>query len=308
MSSAPTTRAPSRSNRRRRRFGQSSWSLLLYIAPAALFIGWFTYYPIASGAPKAFQSWNLYDINNTPWIGFGNFQALASDPTMAIVLKNSLIWVVASIVPQLLIGLTLAVFMWKTFKGRGVYQALVFFPWAMSGFLIGIIFRWMFNSEFGVINDLLVRFGLIDTPVPWLADPELAMLFSIIANIWYGVTFFAIMILAALQSVDQEMLEAGEVDGAGFWRSLFMLVLPSIRYTVALTVLLRVIWIFNFPDIIYAMTGGGPANRTQIMTTWLVDLTQQGAYGNAAALGLMIVAILCAFAVFYLLAMRGRAK
>ena len=128
--------------------------------------------------------------------------------------------------------------------------------------------------------------------MPWLADARYAMVAVIIANVWYGVTFFAIMILAALQSVPEELYEAAALDGAGKVRTLFQITIPYIRTTLALTVLLRVIWIFNFPDLIFGMTGGGPANETHIVTTWMIKITQQGDYGEASALGLIVVAVL----------------
>ncbi len=130
------------------------------------------------------------------------------------------------------------------------------------------------------------------------------MVAVIVANIWYGVTFFAIMILAALQSVPDEMLEAASLDGAGKLRQLFSVIIPYIRMTLMLTVLLRVIWIFNFPDIIWAMTRGGPANQTHIITTWMINYTQQGNYGIASAIGLIVVGFLFVFCAFYLMAMR----
>jgi multiple sugar transport system permease protein len=128
----------------------------------------------------------------------------------------------------------------------------------------------------------------------------------IVANVWYGVTFFAIMILAALQSVPEEILEAAALDGAGRARTLLQIVVPHIKVTLVLTVLLRVIWIFNFPDVIYGMTGGGPADQTHIVTTWMIQVTQRGDYGVAAAIGLLVLGALVLFSVFYLLATRER--
>jgi multiple sugar transport system permease protein len=139
-----------------------------------------------------------------------------------------------------------------------------------------------------------------------LSDPGFAMTAIIIANIWYGVTFFAIMILAALQSVSDEMYEAAALDGAGKVRTFFSITLPSISTTLALTILLRVIWIFNFPDIIFAMTGGGPADQTHIITTYMIKITQEGDYGKASALGLIVMVTLMLFAAFYLMAVRFR--
>lgn len=293
--------APSRRRAFRARHGLT---LLAFMAPAIVFVCWFTYAPMLQGARMAFHDWNLWDLTSTPFVGLDNFVAVFQDPSFPTVAWNSVLWVVASLVPQLVIGFLIALALRKRFRFRGLYQALVFFPWAVSGFLIGMLFRWMFNAEFGVVNDLLMKAGLIEAPLPWLADPKLAMFAVIAANVWYGVTFFAIMILAALQSVPDDVLEAASIDGAGKARQLFSIIIPYISMTLFLTVLLRVIWIFNFPDIIWAMTGGGPANQTHIVTTWMINYTQQGNYGIASAIGLIVVAFLFVFCAFYLMAMR----
>ncbi|MEU0641406.1 carbohydrate ABC transporter permease [Streptomyces umbrinus] len=277
-----------------------------FMAPAAVFVAVFTYYPMIAGSQMAFRNWKLADLTDTSWVGLKNFRDVFADPAWGTVLGNTGIWVFGSIVPQLVIGFALALWLRKKFRFRGLYQALIFFPWAISGFLIGILFRWMFNSEFGVVNDLLQKVGLIDEPVAWLADPQTAMFAVVVANIWYGVTFFTIMILAALQSIPEELYEAAALDGAGKVRTLFQITIPYIRVTLALTVLLRVIWIFNFPDLIFGMTGGGPNNETHIVTTWMIKITQQGDYGRASALGLIVVATLLVFAVFFLLATREK--
>ncbi|MFJ4167173.1 carbohydrate ABC transporter permease [Microbacterium sp. NPDC089698] len=301
--------APGAGGRRRTTFrARHALTILAFLAPAIVFVCWFTYLPMLQGARMAFLDYNLWDLTSTPFVGFDNFAKVLADPVFPTVAGNTVLWVIGSLVPQFVIGFLIALALRQRFRFRGVYQALVFFPWAVSGFLIGMLFRWMFNAEFGVINDLLMKAHLISAPLPWLADPKLAMFTVIVANIWYGVTFFAIMILAALQSVPEEVLEAASLDGAGKARQLFSIVIPYISTTLFLTVLLRVIWIFNFPDIIWAMTGGGPANRTHIITTWMINFTQQGNYGTASALGLIVVAVLFVFCAFYLFAMRKASR
>ncbi len=298
---APATRGPVR----RRTFGRrQALTILGFFAPAIVFVCWFTYWPMLQGAQMAFRDWNLWDLTSTPWVGLGNFATILADPVFPVVAGNTLVWVVGSIVPQLVIGFLVALALWRRFRFRGLYQALIFYPWAVSGFLVGMLFRWMFNAEFGVVNDLLMKAGVIDAPLPWLADPKLAMVAVIVANVWYGVTFFAIMILAALQSVPDEVLEAAAIDGAGTVRRLFSIIVPYIWTTLALTVLLRAIWTFNSPEIIYAMTNGGPAGRTHIITTWMIEYTQQGSYGLASAIGLAVMVVLFVFCAFYLMAMR----
>lgn len=291
------------SGQRRRIFTRKDgWTIFLFMLPALLFVGVFTYYPMISGSQMAFRKWKLSNLTETPWVWFDNFKAVFENPSFGTIAWNTVVWVVVSLVFQFLIGFAIALWLRKKFRFRGLYQALIFFPWAISGFLIGIMFRWMFNGEFGVVNDLLMKFGLIEKNIAWLSNPDTAMAAILIANIWYGVTFFAIMLLAALQSVPEELYEAAALDGAGKVRTLFSVTIPYISATIALTVLLRVIWIFNFPDLIWAMTNGGPADQTHIFTTWMIQTTQKGDYGTASAMGLIVVAFLLLFAVFYLMA------
>jgi multiple sugar transport system permease protein len=206
---------------------------------------------------------------------------------------------------QFTIGFGLALLMKAKFKFIGVYQGLIFIPWALSGFLMGLVWKWIFDESFGVLNDALLKLGIIDSRIPWLSDARWGMAAVIIANVWYGVTFFVIMILAALQGVPNEMLEAAELDGANRFQTLFSVIIPYIRATLILIVLLRVMWITNFPDLIFGMTQGGPAGQTHIISSWLIEkLTLDADWGAASALGLMTMVILFVFTLFYLMATR----
>ncbi|MFI6732664.1 carbohydrate ABC transporter permease [Nonomuraea sp. NPDC050451] len=278
--------------------------IALCLLPGVVFVALFTYYPMIRGTVIALQRYNLFDITSTPFVGLENFQAVLSEDRFWTALRNTGTWVVVSLFFQFFLGFGLALLLRRHFRGRGLYQAWVFFPWAMSGFLIGLLWRWMFNGQFGVINDLLLKTGLIDQRIGFLATPGWAMTSVIVANIWYGVTFFAIMIMAALQSVPKELYEAADVDGASRLRQFWHVTLPHIRPTLALIVLLRIIWILNFPDLIYSMTGGGPAGGTDIITTFLIQQVIGGDYGRAGAVGLLILGLLLSFSVFYLNATR----
>ena len=117
----------------------------------------------------------------------------------------------------------------EPFKGRGLYSGLVFYPWAISGFAVGLIWAWMFNGQFGIINDLLQRIGILKQSIGFLSETKYSLFSAIIANIWYGVPFFAIMLLAALQSTPLELYEAAEIDGAGYFSKLFKITIPYIK-------------------------------------------------------------------------------
>ncbi|MBB3726262.1 carbohydrate ABC transporter permease [Nonomuraea dietziae] len=278
--------------------------IALCLLPGVAFVAVFTYYPMVRGSVIAFQRYNLFDLTSTPFVGLENFRAVLAEERFWTALRNTGLWVGLSLFFQFLLGFGLALLLRRHFRGRGLYQAWVFFPWAMSGFLIGLLWRWMFNGQFGVINDLLLRTGIIDTRIGFLSSPGWAMTSVIVANVWYGVTFFAIMIMAALQSVPRELYEAAAVDGASRLRQFWHVTLPHIRPTLALIVLLRVIWILNFPDLIYSMTGGGPAGSTDIVTTFLIQQVMGGDYGRAGAVGFLVLGLLLAFSLFYLNATR----
>ncbi|OLS35924.1 sugar ABC transporter permease [Bacillus sp. MRMR6] len=277
--------------------------IFLCLLPALILVSIFTYYPLLKGVIMAFQNYSAYDLMNIKFIGFENFTTIMADIGFRESLVNSFYWVFFSLIPQFFIGFIVALMLRRKFKGRGVYQAFIFFPWAMSGFLIGLIWRWMLNGQSGVINDLLMKLGVIDTAIPFLADPTWALISVIVANIWYGITFFAIMILAALQSIPEELYEAAKIDGAGYVQQLYKITIPYILPTLIVTTLLRVIWILNFPDLIYSLTNGGPAGSTHILSTFMLEKIIYGQnYGQAAAVGVIMIFILIFFSIFYLLA------
>lgn len=285
-------------SRKRKRF------CLFMVLPAIILPLIFTYYPMVKGSMMAFQSYNLMDISNIKWIGLGNFEKLFKSGignNFYQVLENTLKWVLISLFFQFTIGFGLALLLKKKFKGSGIYQGLIFFPWAVSGFVIGIMWRWMFNGTSGVINDILIRFGLIESSVGWLADKNIALISCIIANIWYGIPYFTIMITAALRGVSEDLYEAADVDGANWFDKFIHVTVPCIKSVLLLTVLLRCIWIFNFPDLIYSMTQGGPAGSSHIVTSYLMQLVQSLDYGLASAVGLLSVLFMIVFATIYLL-------
>ena len=284
-------------SKRNRRF--IFWMLL----PAILFPLIFTYYPMAKGFVMAFQNYNILNLKNIRWCGFENFRTLfASTPgnSFYATLGNTVQWVAISLFFQFTIGFGLALLLKKKFRGADLYQGVIFFPWAVSGFLIGIIWRWLYNGTSGVFNDLLVRLHVRSEPFGFLANTNTALYACIIANIWYGIPYFTIMITASLRGVPADLYEAANMDGASPVQQFFHITVPSIKSTLLLTLLLRSIWIFNFPDLIYAMTGGGPAGSSNIVTSYMMQLVNNLDYGMASAVGVLCVLIQLIYAIFYL--------
>jgi multiple sugar transport system permease protein len=286
--------------------GKQKTFIVFSLLPALLLLLVFTFYPFFRGVVMAFQNYVLFDLTNVRFIGFENFRNAFNDARFLRALENSAYWVFISLTLQFLIGLGLALLLRKMFRGRGVYQGFVFYSWALSGFLIGLIWKWMFNSQIGVINDLLMRLGIIQERIGFLSDPQWAMVSVIVANVWYGIAFFAIMLLAALQSVPAELYEAAEIDGAGALRRFFNVTLPYIFPTIVATTLLRAIWIFNDPTIIYGLTNGGPAGTTHILASLMLEkIISGGDYGSASAIGVIMIVILVMYTLFYMMVTRS---
>ncbi len=271
--------------------------------PAFLLVAVFLYFPLARGIVMAFQNYNMFDLRNVHFIGLDNFRAVIENPNISFVqiLVNTLVWTLCSLILQFVLGFGLALLLKRPFKGRGVYSGFVFYGYALSGFAIGLLWSWLFNGQFGLFNDMLMRIGLIKEPIGFLSNPNIAMISVIITNVWYGIPFFGIMLLAALQSVPKELYEASLLDGCGPVRQLFYVTIPYIKPTIVSTLLLRTMWIVNFPDIIYSMTNGGPVNRTNILATQMINTVfKEYNYGRGSAIGVIIMLILFVYSVIYL--------
>ncbi len=249
------------------------------------------------------MNYSMLNLNDLYFNGFENFKTVIFNPTISFIqiVLNSLLWVLLSVIFQFSLGFLLALLLKEAFWGRGLYTSLVFYTWALSGFAIGIIWAWLFNGQFGMINDLLLKSGIISKPVNFLSNPHYAMIAVIIANIWYGVPYFSVMLLAALQSVPKELYESAQIDGAGKLGQLLYVTIPYISSTISSTILLRCIWIMNYPDLIFGMTGGGPANSTNILATEMINkIIKEYNFGQGAAIGVMIISILFVFSFFYI--------
>ncbi|AJY77408.1 sugar ABC transporter permease [Paenibacillus beijingensis] len=273
----------------------------LLLLPALIIIAAFFGYPLSKAIQLSFMHYVLFEPNNIHFSGLDNYKSILSEDNLPGILFNSLIWVVLTVGLQFGLGFALALALNKSFRGKNVYQAIVFLPWAVSAFLIGMIFKLMFSERNGLINELLMKFGLSDHAVPFLALTGTSIYPVIAAMIWYGVPFFGIMILAALQSVPKDVYESADIDGAGKVRQLFQITIPYIKPTLILTVLLRCIWVFNSADLIYVMTNGGPANSSHNLPSYIFNkIGYSTDYGQASALGVMMLIFLTVYAVVFL--------
>lgn len=271
-----------------------------YVGPIFLLLVIMFGYPLIKSVVMAFQNYKLGNAN-VYFNDFANFHKMFGDKDFLLLLKNSVVYVVVSVFGQFIGGLILALCLRDKFKGRGIYQSIVFLPWAFSAFVVGLVFRWSFNGEYGVVNDVLMKLGIIKKGIAWLGTPGLSLVVVILAMIWIGIPFFGIMILAALQSIPDEIYEAADMDGCGMFRKFFSLTLPYIKPTVIMTILLRTIWIFNSFDLVVIITQGGPANYSQTLPSYMYTKAFSGYdFGLAGAFGVLLMVILGVYAVLFL--------
>ncbi|MFA3920945.1 carbohydrate ABC transporter permease [Ruegeria hyattellae] len=292
---------PGETRARRSLYLQYMVEPFFYLSPAILLIGAVIMFPLIIGVSYSFQSIELLKPFASGWIGFENYVDLWSDRKFWIAMENTLFWTFWSITFQFLLGLGLAMLLNTQFFGKKLFQALVFLPWAVPTFLSALTWAWLFNPVIGPLPHWLAALGILSEPYNILGDPELAMWGPITANIWFGVPFFAITLLAALQSIPGELYEAAEVDGATPWQTFTKITLPFLAPMIAITVMLRTIWIANFADLIFVMTGGGPANSTQILSTYIFTTAfRKLDFGYASTIAVALLVILLIYAVILL--------
>ena len=234
---------------------RSIWPYLL-VAPAVFIILCVVFVPVANAIIMSFQNYDLRRPKDIAFNGVANYIEALGDSKFQSSFFKTIIWVVAGVGFQFLFGFILAILLNQEFKGRGAIRAISMIPWVTPGVLIGLMWRWIYDGNQGVLNDILMKLHLISDKVPFLSQDGTAYPSVILTIIWQGIPFFALMLLAALQGVSTDMYEAADIDGATAIQKLAYITIPSIKNTIFVTALLRVIWVANSVDVIFNMTEG----------------------------------------------------
>ncbi|NTG90747.1 sugar ABC transporter permease [Agrobacterium rhizogenes] len=269
----------------------------LYAGPSVLLIVALILVPLALGVSYAFQDVQILNPFSGGFIGLEHFRTIVGDKIFYEALVNTVWWTAASVILQFLFGLFLALLLDKPFYGRGLTQALIFLPWAVPSLLMGLNWAWLFNPVVGPLPHWMSALGILSDPKNILSDPATAMWGPIIANVWGGIPFFAITLLAALQSIPRDLYEAAAIDGASPVQRFWSITVPFLAPTIIITVLLRTIWVANFADLIVVMTNGGPADHTQILSSYIFTIAfKQLDFGYASAVAVVLVLLLFVYA------------
>lgn len=268
---------------------KESCFIAFFLMPGILFILLMLYYPSIDGIVMSFQDVKAYDMFSKRFIGLENYRKLFSNSTYWGTWKNTAVWVIGCVAAEFVLGFVVALLLQKRFPGKKIYECVVFMPWALSGFMVGIMWKWMFNGNTGVFNDLLIKAGFLERPFSFLASSDYALLCVMIAKVWTGMAFFAIVIMAALKTVPDELYEAAEIDGAKWSQKFVYITLPSIRVLLLLMVLLRAVQTINAPDLIFGMTQGGPAGSSHIASSYIMTEVIRGKdYGLVSSAGVIM--------------------
>ncbi len=280
-----------------RRLGDGAFAVALTLPGFALLVA-VVLYPLVAALVTAFFEQSLV-VPGREFVGLENLRAVLENDFWRI-LRQTLVFTVGSTLLPFVIGFGLALALNTGLRGQRVFRGLFLVPWLVPGVVVSFLWMWIFNANYGVANGVLESLGIIDAPQAWLAEPGTAMAAVIIAKTWASFPWMMVMLLAGLQTVPPELHEAAEVDGAGTVRRFASITLPHLKGIIGLVLLLEFIWNFQHFDIIYVLTGGGPAGSTQTFATSVYEIAFRGFdLGRAGALGLLWMLILLVLVVVY---------
>lgn len=291
--------------RRRGTGSRKQFTAWLFLVPALLVFGLFAWWPIVRSLLLSFQKTNL--VEPAVWVGLDNFRTLFDDPLLGTAVGNTLFFVVLGLLIGFPAPLILAAIMSTVRRGAGVYRFLVYLPVVIPPVVAILLWKWFYDPGSGLFNNVLGKVGL--GPYSWLESSDSAMLSLVLEATWAGMGGAVLIYLAAMVGIPGELYEAAEVDGAGIWRRIWHVMLPQLRSVIGLLLLVQLIntvQVFTEP---YVFTGGGPENSTLTVLLLIFRYAfQDGAYGQAAALSLLMVLTLALLSAVYLRVTRSWSK
>ncbi len=281
---------------RRRGFRRGNLTNYLFVLPALVYFSLTMLYPVAYNLRMSLEDVNVgtFLAGDAPFVGLDNYRTLINDPVFRKSIRLSLIFTGGSLLFQFTIGFALALFFNRPFPGNGLLRALFLLGWMLPTVVSGSLFRWMLDGDFGVVNYALRELSLIDKNRYWLIDPDTALAGTILANIWVGIPFNMVLLLAGLQNIPVTLYEAASVDGASAWQRFRSLTLPLMRPVSLSVLLLGIIYTFKVFDLVYVMTGGGPVDATNVLPiqTYKLSFTFFRFGEGAAAATLLLVGLI----------------
>jgi ABC-type sugar transport system permease subunit len=263
----------------------------LFLLPAFLLYALFVIYPFVQSIYFSLTNWNGVSATKT-FVGLDNYRELARDSLLWTSLKHNLIWVVIGTIGPMAIGLLLAVLLWSRPRGFTLFRTVYFMPQVLSPVIIAIVWGWIYNPIFGILNQFLDAVGLDRFSRGWIGDPDVALYAVLAAAIWAETGFVFVIFLAGLQNVSRDLLDAATIDGANAWQRFRNVMVPQLSNVITVVTALLLVGGFSVFDIVFVMTGGGPSNATEVIATYTYkEAFTQNRVGYAASLSLIMTAI-----------------
>lgn len=241
----------------------------LFVLPAVIFMVIFIGYPLIYNIILSFQNVDLAALTSgdKSFVGFDNYKQLFSMEVFGISIKNTIVYTLGSVVFQVALGFFLALFFSMKFRLAPFLRGVMMVAWLIPLTITALLFKFMMGESGGVINELLITWGITDNPVQWLSDPKIALWSVIIANIWVGIPFNMLLLSTGLSSLPDDVYEAASLDGANWFQRLIHITLPLLKPVILVVLMLGFIYTFKVFDLVYVMTGGGPINSTEVLST-----------------------------------------
>jgi multiple sugar transport system permease protein len=279
------------------------WLAVALLLPTVVLLGLFIAYPFVKGVELAVTDTKVGVPGK--FVGLQNFEQIWNDGIFHVAVWNTCVYTAVATVFKLALGLWLALLLNNNFKGKAFTRAFILLPFIIPTVLSTLAWKWMFDPTFSVINWLLYQLGLIHSRINWLGDPNLALISVIIVNIWRGVPFYAISLLAGLQTISPELHEAAAIDGARAWQRFRHVTWPLLLPVTLVIVLFSVIQTFADFQLVYVLTGGGPANATQLFATYAYQIgIGTGLLSEGATISLAVFPVLLLVVIVQLLYIR----
>jgi ABC-type sugar transport system permease subunit len=274
---------------------------VLFIVPFVVAALVFMVYPVLDSVRLAFYQHNPLNPEGSTFVGLENFRTIIADPLFWQSFRQAAVWTGCSIVLQTVIGVVLALMLHLPLRGISIFRGLLLFPYIVPTVVIALVLQWMLNPDIGVVNWSLRGAGLIDESIYWLATPNMAMLSTIMLNVWKYTPFVTICVLARLQTIPLELYDAAKVDGANAIRRFFDITLPQLAEVLVVVVIFRTIWTFNKFEEIYLLTKGGPGTSTFNLAIYSFEQSVASLkMGVGAATGVVMMLLLFAGSIVYM--------
>ena len=273
----------------------------VWLLPSLILMAIFVVFPICIVFRIAFSEVSKSGLVGG-FVGFKNFADALSLPAFKTVMLNTLYWVVSVVVLSTVIGFIVAMVLNQDFKGRKIARAIVVFPWATSLVIQASVWNYIIKYEYGNLNNILLNLGIIKEAINWRSSYQIEFIWECGVGIFVTIPFVTFCVLSGLQSIDKSLYEAAEIDGASFWDRLFNITIPLVKPSLTVATVLNIIYVFNSFPIIYTMTKGAPANKTDTLVTFLYMLNfYDRKKGPATALSVIGFLVLCLCSGIYML-------